>query len=753
MDWSCFLTGRWGVSFYIFAATLIILITLKIINHNTRKKIITSGRVTFGVFISAFVYFIPLYLEKGLNGFTAVLSSFQHSFRIFGLDGDFVEFVVNQKYPEDISELYIGYGALLYAIAPVLTFGFILTFFKNFYAHLKYKSLFWVETHVFSELNEKTLALANSIFENNRPLFGIIPRVLIVFMDIIDKKEELNLDLVEKAKRIDAILFRKDLESVHFKKDGSYRRIKFYLISEDESEKIRHSESIINQYDYTDVELFIFSEDIRTELILDKNKKANIKITRVNDIQALIYHNLDENGIKLFERARRTGEKEKVISVIIVGLGRYGKEMLKALTWYCQLEGYKLRINAFDADKKAKEKFVAQCPELMSDKYNKKFIKEGEPYYEIDIHSDMDVSVPEFENKLREITDATYIFVCLGDDETNLTAAARIGSLCERVEYVGDGCKPVIETVIYDSNVCKKLGVTWKDIEKRDEENRKKPNRNKGRYEYDILMIGDLENFYSEKTVINSELVKAGFEEHTYWSVEPAKVSFTQNRMADEWESFIKAEMLEESWKSYYCEWQEKNRKGKEEDEAPPELSDAIKDFSFMTAEEIRTAEKIAEKKKLKNKKDEKDEECLKKIRDAVIERSHKWDCEIYKKFKKLMETKKNADEWERKKAEKEAGEEKTYRIEYNYRSSIAKAIHKRLRKKLDFKPEITRKAWEDMTLKDKVELGKIEHIRWNAYTRTEGYSHAQKRNDLARVHHNLVPVEDLSNDDLRKDV
>ena len=45
-----------------------------------------------------------------------------------------------------------------------------------------------------------------------------------------------------------------------------------------------------------------------------------------------------------------------------------------------------------------------------------------------------------------------------------------------------------------------------------------------------------------------------------------------------------------------------------------------------------------------------------------------------------------------------------------------------------------------------------VEHIRWNAYMRTEGYIYAPQRYDLGKMHYNLVPVSELSNDDLRKD-
>lgn len=722
--------NRWYLSICIFAVTLAVWVILSMIKNNRKKHALTPGNIVFiGVFLSAFFYFMPLYSEDGITGWTAIFASVQHSFSIFGLDGDFLDFIAKRTYPENADgQLYTLYGAVLYAFAPVLTFSFILTFFKNFFAHLKYKTSFLLQTHVFSELNEKSLALAKSIVENKKPFLKLIPRVVIVFTDVIDKKEELHFDLVEQAKGMGAVLFRKDLESIHFKSRISLRKVYFYLISEDESEIIRHAESIMEQYDYKRVGLWIFSDDIRTELMLAKNNVNNMDVTRVNDIQSLIYHNLDTYGINLFKRCR-TVKGKKIISAVIVGLGKYGQEMLKALTWYCQLGDYTLKINVFDADETAKEKFMQQCPELLDDKYNKKRIAGTDAYYEIDIHNGVDVCVPDFEKKLGEIKDATYIFVCLGDDETNLGAAAEIRSMCERIDYEGDGRKPVIETVIYDSNIRKKLGITWKDIENNDKINQAEPNRNKKRYEYDILITGDLESFYSEKTVINFELKEEGFEVHTFWSLEPARISFAENYMAKEWDGFTASENLKSSWAEYY------NKSLK--------LSDAINEFSFMTKDETADSEKF---------KTAADTESLEKLADTVIRRKHKWEKQVHEKYNELIKIRKYFKEWKRIEIAKTAEAKKSFRFEYNYRSSIAKAIHKRLRKALGFRPDITDKPWEKMTYDDKVELGKIEHVRWNAYMRTEGYGYSSTRNDLTRVHHNLVPVDKLSNDDLRKD-
>lgn len=753
MEWFLSLFTEWKCSLVILSAFILFSIIVYILSkskYGKRFSFPPSHILFVGTFIAAVFYFLPWYSLQ-LTPLQTFFTSIQHAFRLFSFDGDFVEKVVGYEgFPPEIRDFYITYGSFLYAFAPIITLTFILSFFKNLISHLKYLMFFWTTAHIFSELNEKTLSLALSIKKEKKRFLFIIPRDIIVFTDIIDKKEEENLELLEKAQKMGAVLFRKDIEAIHFKRKFSLRKVNFYLISENESEKIRHAESIMDAYDFKGVKLRVFSDDVQTELLMTTKQTKNMEVIRINDIQSLIYDNLDKNGINLFQRARKIeGEKDLVISAVIVGLGRYGKEMLKALSWYGQLSGYKLKISVFDEDINAEEKFKQLCPELMDSKHNKNF-EAGEPYYEITIHSGVDINVPDFENKLKKITDATYIFVCLGTDAMNLSAATKIRAMCQRIDYAGDGRKPDIEAVIYDSNVKKRMCVTWDEIKDYEEYCKapyeyfeKHPEKQKPIYgatnfkkqQYQILMIGDLENFYSYHTIINSDLIKAGLEIHIGYNVKFQKICFAENRMMEKWTQFVSSNGLTESWAEYLSKWKTENRIKEGE---PFNLSDAKSGFHFMTAEEEENSKKNGK--------------ALLKAKNIATRRIIEWEKTMYDYFNTLMNNPQLAKEW--KKIEK--GEifpsKKSFLFEYNYRSSIAKAIHKRLRKKLNFKQELLNTPWEKLSLEQKIEMGEVEHIRWNAYMRSEGYRYAPKRNDLAKVHYNLVPVSQLSNDDLRKD-
>lgn len=605
---------------------------LLIFSKYKRKRILTPNRVLIlGTWSSASLMFYALYFLKVEGAIdigeyiNAGLVAVQRSVRLFAFNVEYTDIIgmMNGLNP-DVRTMYTALGVSLYVIAPLLTASVILSFFKNITSYIRYVLSFWKDTHVFSELNEKSLALAKNIDERNNKKgadpnkkYKFWKKALIVFTDVTIKNDEKNLELLEEAKEIGAVLFTKNFESIKYRnRRFSPRKVNFYLISENEEEKIRHAESIIRDYDIFDkVELRVFSDDIRCELLLAAKEVKYMKVIRVNDIQSLVYHNLDVHGIRLFKNARDVGSSDKVISAVIVGLGKYGLEMMKALTWFCQMPGYRLKINAFDVDEHAKDKFVNMCPELMSDRFNGQHVP-GEACYDINIHGGVDINSTAFSAAFSQIQDATYIFVCLGNDDLNLSTAVKIRSLCEQMNFVGNGQKPEIETVIYNSDISEALGFKW---ESANEQNPIGAKNFDDQY-YNIHMIGDLRHLYSVPTLTDSKLEGRGKNVH------------------------------------------------------------------------LRYGE---------------------------------------------------AD--------------KFWKYEYNYRSSVAKAMHEKLRSDMHIDIPGIHKAWDERTQEEKLAIGKFEHVRWNAYMRSEGYRFSgfkdkKTKNHMGKLHHNLVPVAELSDDDLRKD-
>ena len=619
-------------------------------------RLLTPYRILFGgTFLSAFFMFLPICLEQFARltpfsrHFGAILISVHNTIRLFAIDNDFAVILEGlASEAEWLSVAYAVLGAILYILAPMLTFSFILSFFKNMASYRRYFFSFGKTVHIFPALNDHSMALAESIVAEceRREGFKRLFRDVIVFTDVIDQEGEEYYELMEKTRLLGAIVFRKDLESIKLRRRLFYRTsiLNFYLIEEDEAEKIRYANSIMENYDYKEVTLYIFSSSVQCRLLFDSKPNTALHIVRVNDIRALIYHNLDLYGIRLFHKARCYNNN--TISAVIVGLGRYGTELLKTLTWYCQVTGFSLKINAYEQKKTAEEDFSAECPELMA--LNRNTI-EGEAHYDINIHSGVDVTAAGFLKSLEQIEDATYVFISLGTDDKNIEVAEKIRTLYSRINNT---FMPDIETVVYDTHIKNTMGYTWNphgvlNIPKDKEADGIHNYRGQA---YRIHMIGDLASFYSTDTVIASPLVAKGLDIHLRYTLSTA------------YHKAIEA-----------------------------------KGGAPLTAEE-------------------------------------------------KAEIRKNVDP---------AEVAKFWQKDYCYRSSVAKALFENLRHRLDdagyLKLLGNNTPWDERTYDELLSVGTMEHVRWNAYMRTEGYQKGP-RDDLAKLHPNLVSVKELKPEDLCKD-
>ena len=68
-----------------------------------------------------------------------------------------------------------------------------------------------------------------------------------------------------------------------------------------------------------------------------------MKILRIRESESLINRFLFDNGDLILDGAHAVEDGLNVISAVVVGLGKYGREMSKALPWFCQLPDCKFK--------------------------------------------------------------------------------------------------------------------------------------------------------------------------------------------------------------------------------------------------------------------------------------------------------------------------------------------------------------------------------------------------------------------------
>ena len=606
------------VALAIFVAFAVWALVLTKIPYKSGRVLKPFYLLFAGVLLSALAMFLPIYgqifAEGTIKPLEVITMSLHNTFRLFIMDGEFSIVTDNMVGLGGlVADVYAGFFSVLYVLAPILTFGVVLSFFKSVDALKRYAFSFFRDTYIFSELNAKSLALAKSLKKNNR-------RRVIVFCDVFEQNEEESFELIEKAKEINAILFKKDISAINFGFHSQRRLLAFLAIGDGDSENIKQAMELVERYGgRKNTELYVFSRTVGSELMLSKAGTKNIKVRRINDARSLVLDLLYTGGEQIFSSALteyedvkyfhnyKTGKEEpkKCISAVVVGMGLYGREMMKGLTWFCQMEGYTFRLHGFERDANAGARFTSECPELMEEKYNKKMDDVNDAQYDITIHDGVEILSDAFFNKLKEIKDISYVFISLGDDDTNIRIAVAIRAALRRMALeAGKEDTAVIETVVYDENKNKSLNGVF-DFS--------------GKSKYDINFVGSLPDYYSEGVLLNSELEKKALERHMMWG-------------------------------------------GGEE---------AIRKF---------------------------------------------------------------------------------WMYEYNYRSSMASVMHRKHKLLIPLMKEIIDIPKEKRTEEQAYVLRTVEHRRWNAYMRTEGWSYGPVRNNLAKLHHCLRPFKELPPEEQIKD-
>lgn len=581
--WQVFLV----LSILIIASSSIYVLLFK------NKNIKSISIIPSAVFISNTLIFLPIYYVIFKNDaafphlFKTVFVSMHHAIRLFIVDSDFE--IIKEMVPSNnkyFYYVYTCYASILFFISPMMTFSFIFSFFKNISARRKYFGIFNKDAYIFSEFNEESIALATSIKEN-------FCNSAIVFTSVSDESIK-DYSLYEKAQKIDAIMFEKNILAPSFKFHNKNKNIVFFLIDKDEASNINNALEIIAKYNKRkNTSLYVFSNGIEGELFLSNAKTDEIKLRRISNTRSLIYSILKNKGKALFEEACEDSSKnKKLISAVVVGIGQYGTEMTKSLAWFCQMEGYRIAIDAFDIKPDRKDYISSLCPELMDERFNNKFDDPGESQYRISIHQAIDVNSSKFQEEIKKLGNATYVFVSLGNDEINIRTSIMIRRLFEQIDI-----HPRIQTIIENAESKSALiGI-----------------KNYSGQFYDIDYVGAIDEIYSYDNILNSELEREALNRHLCW--------------------------------------------GKEED---------------------------------------------------------------------------------------------FWKYEYNYRASMASALHKRM-KIFCGVPGIDKKPSE-RTEEEKHILRLLEHRRWNAYMRSEGYVYSEKRNNLAKTHNCLVTFDLLSQKDKEKD-
>ncbi|MBQ3870678.1 MAG: hypothetical protein II777_09040 [Clostridia bacterium] len=205
-------------------------ISAKKIKNRDRRTFTNIQWVTVSVFAAAVLMFIPLYYNypslKFGDGFAFIrpfIISVHSTLRLFILDGEFDTVIKATKFFRGeipLHVLYNLYAAVIYATAPILTFINVILLFEKTVNKMRYYAIRIFGKNrtvcIFSELNERSVIMAESIYENAGKNDGKAGnKISIVFTDVYEKENvEKEYDLLMRAKDIKALLLKSDITRI-----------------------------------------------------------------------------------------------------------------------------------------------------------------------------------------------------------------------------------------------------------------------------------------------------------------------------------------------------------------------------------------------------------------------------------------------------------------------------------------------------------------------------------------------------------
>ncbi len=433
---------------FLLAVTAFCLVWYFISRKTGKKKIwiFTPMQVFYaGIAVSAFMLWCYSCFKSSNNCILAGLDSIAATAKMFGFDtraSDFVEKIFGD---EPVHWLKKAYVSLIAILVPGLTVRAVFSIFKETYNRLVYffKS---GNSHIFSELNEKSLCLARDIRNRDR-------KAVIVFADAhrnSSKKE--NQGLFGDAEELKAILTKRSVYDFNlflqrplvFKNEREYT---LYLIDEEETDNVKIGINLFNTYHKKNLTINVFSSLESSEAFVDDavalysdDESVKAKLNLVNQAQIIAYDLLLKHP--MYVAADRCNSK--TISVMVVGTSSIAMECFKAAMWCGVMRNYKFKIRIVDSQEN-KTRFDYRFADI-AEEFKKAGVEIDFDYIPAQINS------AGFTDAVKSCRDANYIIVATDNDELTINTASVvhreiIREQVRRDEYVS-GAEPTIIPVI-----------------------------------------------------------------------------------------------------------------------------------------------------------------------------------------------------------------------------------------------------------------------------------------------------------------
>lgn len=412
------------------AIAVALLIRASVIIINKAFGRFRIGKALIYTLVATYVIYIPIFIQD-YTFVGAYIGNLINVAQVIMLESSYLDGyqIIREGIEiEAVFQLYLLILGIIHCVLPIISGMTAYTFIVYCMSNLKLQivNLKKSNVYIFSEINEKSIFLANDIFEHCGDKADFI------FMGKNENKEEYNTYF----ERMNYFFFPGEIEMVELKRLRE-RKIYFFNIAQNENENLNNTIQLIEKYGVASIEeqrnihIFIFSNIEEVETMIDSLEKGILNIQIVNEAQMCSYSLFDE--FPLYQ-----GVVNSTINLLIVGLTEIGLELLKTAVWIGQIEGVALNIKVIDEKAEFKQKCIAlDLPELLSGDYHIEF-------FSVNLHE------KQFEKIIKNrCAETTYGIICTDKDEENL----KIGMFLRRVFLSHDGKfknSPVLAVLIND---------------------------------------------------------------------------------------------------------------------------------------------------------------------------------------------------------------------------------------------------------------------------------------------------------------
>lgn len=489
--------------------------------RRTQRYYIFMGLLFLSVLLFETSYLVGT-VESGSAGevFRSVISGVATSLQFFTLDAQFGDVL------ELASVAFGGVGAYFYyctaciftLIVPLaggyFVFNLLCSFAPRFNLFVKsYKRT----KYVFSELNERSIVLAEDIAEQSWRLChsrvrseddedAWLKSMIIVFTDVYGGGSEGSSELIERAKKIGAVCLTDDvLERTLFFCRRKKKRVVYFLMDTEASDNLDAAVALLSEkrsvwkrtvtqvserggtletrrlHRRTDrMSMYVFTQNeeaneiVRDALAYNCEKivgkggtiyrdvcDEGVEVKVVNEYRNLVYRLIDgkENagGYPLYWHWLGGADKNKPLTVAVIGGGKIAREFFKAVAWCglmlrgetsCEAIPVRMTFLAKNA-KELGSSLAFDCPAIFEE------MRADTTHFHADFE-DATFGTEAFSDAFSKhgLDGADYVLVALGDDDLNLQVAGWVQ------RRLGGRCNPSpasIHFAIENDDLCKTL--------------------------------------------------------------------------------------------------------------------------------------------------------------------------------------------------------------------------------------------------------------------------------------------------------